>query len=78
MLAGLNIAENRTPQDGRISLRVGGREIDFRVSVLPTLHGENIVLRVLDRTRGLLPLESFGLADDVLAMFNPLLPLHAA
>lgn len=61
VMAGLNIAETRTPQDGRISLKVGGRLIDFRVSAQPTTHGENIVLRVLDRAKGIVPLEKLNL-----------------
>ncbi len=64
VMAGLNIAESRVPQDGRISLRVGGRTVDFRISVLPTQHGENIVLRVLDREKGLLSLDDLNLAPD--------------
>lgn len=66
VMAGLNIAENRVPQDGRISLRVGGRIVDFRVSVLPTMDGENIVLRVLDRDRGLVELDSYDLPEETL------------
>ncbi len=66
VMAGLNIAEMRAPQDGRISLSVSGRPIDFRVSSLPTTHGENIVLRVLDRQKGILSLDSIGLADNAL------------
>jgi type II secretory ATPase GspE/PulE/Tfp pilus assembly ATPase PilB-like protein len=64
VMASLNIAENRVPQDGRISMRVGGKTVDFRVSVMPTIHGENIVLRVLDRSKGLMPLENFNLHAD--------------
>ena len=67
VMAGMNIAEMRAPQDGRISLSVSGRPVDFRVSSLPTTHGENIVLRVLDRQKGIVPLESLGLHDDALA-----------
>ncbi|EIJ43917.1 type II secretory pathway, ATPase PulE/Tfp pilus assembly pathway, ATPase PilB [Beggiatoa alba B18LD] len=66
VLAGLNIAENRIPQDGRISLTLAGRLIDFRVSVQPTIYGENIVLRILDSQRGLLSLNQLGLMDDSL------------
>ena len=66
VMAGLNIAENRVPQDGRISLRVGGRIVDFRVSTLPTMDGENIVLRVLDRDRGLVELDAFDLPTETL------------
>jgi len=64
VMAGLNIAETRTPQDGRISLKVGGHTVDFRVSCLPTTHGENIVLRVLDRSKGIVPLEKLNLHPD--------------
>ncbi len=61
VLAGLDIAESRCPQDGRISLAVGGRPIDFRVATQPTVHGENIVLRILDRDKGIVPLAALGL-----------------
>ena len=64
ILSGMNIAEMRAPQDGRISLSVSGRPIDFRVASQPTIHGENIVLRILDRQKGIVPLENLGLADD--------------
>ncbi len=67
VMAGLNIAENRTPQDGRITLKVGGRPVDFRVSVQPITHGENIVLRVLDRAKGIVPLENFKLSAETLS-----------
>nr|VFK67090.1 MAG: type IV pilus assembly protein PilB [Candidatus Kentron sp. UNK]VFK72634.1 MAG: type IV pilus assembly protein PilB [Candidatus Kentron sp. UNK] len=60
VIAGMNIAEARAPQDGRISLSISERPVDFRVSSFPTIHGENIVLRVLDRQKGLLPLEKLG------------------
>ncbi|MDR2093776.1 MAG: GspE/PulE family protein [Azoarcus sp.] len=60
VMAGLNIAETRAPQDGRVSLTVAGRPIDFRVATLPTLHGENIVLRILDRQRGIVALDRIG------------------
>ena len=67
VIASMNIAERRTPQDGRISLSVSGRDVDFRVSSLPTIHGENIVLRVLDRHKGIVTLDRLGLHDDALA-----------
>lgn len=73
VMANLNIAENRVPQDGRISLRVSGREVDFRVSVLPTVYGENIVLRVLDRAKSLMPLESFNLRAETFAKLKLLM-----
>ncbi|WP_018411862.1 GspE/PulE family protein [Methyloversatilis thermotolerans] len=63
VMAGMNIAEHRAPQDGRLSLHVSGRAIDLRVSSQPTLHGENIVLRILDRARGIVPLDSLGLSE---------------
>ena len=66
VMANMNIAETRAPQDGRISLTVSGRAIDFRVSSLPTTHGENIVLRVLDREKGIVALDQLGLPDDAL------------
>ena len=66
VLAGLDIAESRAPQDGRFSLQLGGRPIDFRVASLPTTHGENIVLRVLDRQRGIVPLTGLGLDETSL------------
>ena len=64
VMAGMDIAEIRAPQDGRISLTLTGRQVDFRVSTLPTVHGENIVLRVLDRSRGIVPLETLGLQSQ--------------
>ncbi|GLT23242.1 type II secretion system protein E [Zoogloea oryzae] len=70
VMAGLNIAETRAPQDGRISLHVSGRPVDFRVSTLPTLHGENIVLRILDRQKGLVRLDQLGLADAQLDLLK--------
>lgn len=63
VIAAMNIAESRAPQDGRLSLSIAGRPIEFRVSSLPTAHGENIVLRVLDKQRGILPLSQLGLSD---------------
>ena len=67
VMAGLDIAESRLPQDGRISLIMSGRQVDFRVSTLPTLHGENIVLRILDRQKGIVALDQLGLGEADLA-----------
>ncbi|MBV1882475.1 MAG: Flp pilus assembly complex ATPase component TadA [Pseudomonadales bacterium] len=64
VLSGMNIAETRAPQDGRISLKVRGRPVDFRVSSQPTTHGENFVLRVLDRTKGIVPIEDLDLYEE--------------
>ncbi len=61
VMAGLDISETRLPQDGHISLRLGGRAIDVRVSTLPGNYGERVVMRILDRSAGLMPLEELGL-----------------
>jgi len=66
VMSGMNIAETRAPQDGRISLHLSGRPIDFRVASHPTTHGENMVLRILDRQRGIVPLDQIGLDDSAL------------
>ncbi len=70
VMSGMNIAEVRAPQDGRISLSLTGRQVDFRVAAQPTTHGENIVLRILDRQRGLVPLEGLGLQEDQLDLLK--------
>ncbi len=62
VLANLNVAEKRVPQDGRIRVKVGGKELDIRVSVVPTLFGERVVLRLLDKSGKLLTLEDLGLS----------------
>ncbi len=72
IMAELDIAEKRLPQDGRISLRIGGRAIDVRVSTLPSAHGERAVLRLLDKGESKFTLESLGMAGDVLANFKRL------
>ena len=73
LLAHLDIAERRLPQDGRIKTRVKGRELDLRVSTVPTVHGESVVMRVLDRASVRFSLESMGFATDTLERFNALL-----
>ncbi|MCF7849156.1 MAG: Flp pilus assembly complex ATPase component TadA [Kiritimatiellales bacterium] len=65
VISGLNIAENRLPQDGRIQLSVAGKAIDFRVSTLPTQFGESVVLRVLDRSNVQLDVDNIGFPDDI-------------
>ncbi|MDW4500493.1 GspE/PulE family protein [Sulfitobacter sp. D35] len=72
VMAGLDIAETRLPQDGRISLRVGGRAIDARVSTLPGNFGERVVLRILDRNAGLKPLGDLGLSAEQIAVLERL------
>ena len=73
IMANLDIAEKRLPQDGRISLRVGRKPIDVRVSTLPTGHGERTVLRILDKSVGRLELENLGMAPDVLRSLDELI-----
>ncbi|MEL0083079.1 MAG: GspE/PulE family protein, partial [Gammaproteobacteria bacterium] len=70
IISGMNIAENRAPQDGRISLRLRGRPVDFRVSAQPTVHGENIVLRILDRNQAIVPLDHLGLSAETLTQLQ--------
>ncbi|MBO6067152.1 MAG: type II/IV secretion system protein, partial [Kiritimatiellae bacterium] len=65
ILANLNIAERRIPQDGRIALTVAGKPVDLRVSCLPTAHGESVVMRILDQSATSLDLENVGLPEDV-------------
>jgi general secretion pathway protein E len=64
IMAGLNIAEKRLPQDGRIRTKIAGKDVDIRVSVIPTAFGERIVMRLLDRSATLLPLDDLGLAGQ--------------
>ncbi len=66
VMSELNIAENRAPQDGQLSMRISGGDIEFRVSCMPTVHGENVVLRVLDRQKGIVPLDRLGLQPETL------------
>ena len=66
VISGLDIAETRAPQDGRLNMNLCGRPIDFRVSTHPTIHGENIVLRVLDREKSIIPMERMGLRASTL------------
>ncbi len=66
VVSGMDIAETRSAQDGRINMNLCGRPIDFRVSTHPTIHGENIVLRVLDREKSIIPLERMGLRTSTL------------
>ncbi|MGH7964938.1 MAG: type II secretion system ATPase GspE, partial [Candidatus Binatia bacterium] len=73
LMAKLNIAERRLPQDGRIKLRMLGREIDLRVSTLPTLYGESVVLRILDRSSIVVSLDSLGFPRDTLEEFDTLI-----
>ena len=73
VMAGMDIAERRMPQDGRSSVRVGNREIDIRVSTVPTSYGERCVLRLLDKSTGLFGLTELGMWEDDLKVFDSLL-----
>lgn len=73
LLSGMNIAERRLPQDGRIMTRVKGHELDLRVSTIPTVHGESIVMRVLDRESIRLSLSDMGFSEDTLGRYQKLL-----
>ncbi len=73
VMANLNIAERRLPQDGRIELTVGANPVDLRVSVLPTMFGESVVMRVLDRSNVKLSLARIGLRDDDMSIFHQLI-----
>jgi len=75
IMSHLNIAEKRLPQDGRIKLRVSGREIDVRVSIIPMLYGEGIVLRLLDKERMNFDLTTIGLPEETLQSFRKLIEL---
>jgi general secretion pathway protein E/type IV pilus assembly protein PilB len=70
VVSGMDIAETRAPQDGRIGITLGGRPIDFRVASHPTIHGENIVLRVLDREKSIIPMERMGMRPEVLDLLK--------
>ncbi len=70
IMADLDIAERRAPQDGRVGLTVGGRPLDLRVATLPTVYGEKIVMRILDKSNVLMTLAELGFAKDVLAKFE--------
>lgn len=75
IMSGLNIAERRVPQDGRIQLKIGGKPIDLRVSTLPTSYGESVVLRILDRSVVNLDLDSLGIGQAVLDKLRDIIHL---
>ena len=70
IMADLDIAERRVPQDGRIGLMVGGKPIDMRVATLPTVYGEKIVMRLLDKSNVMLRLEDLGFCEKALKRFQ--------
>jgi general secretion pathway protein E len=73
IMAKLNIAEKRLPQDGRIEVRIGDKSVDIRVSVIPTAFGERVVLRLLDKSQALLTLSDLGLDDTKIKLFDRLI-----
>ena len=73
VMSNLDIAERRLPQDGRVELQVGGRPVDLRVAVLPTMHGESVVMRVLDRSNVELSLDRIGLSPDYLRLVRTII-----
>ncbi len=73
IMSKLDIAEKRLPQDGKIRLKIAGKDLDIRVSTIPTAHGERAVLRLLDKSNVLLDLEKIGFSDDNLEKFNKLI-----
>src|SRR5205085_6029677 len=73
VMSNLDIAERRLPQDGRIELNVGGNTVDLRVSILPTMFGESVVIRVLDRTVVSLDLNRVGMEARTLGQFRQLI-----
>ncbi|MEN9946866.1 MAG: type secretion system protein GspE [Pseudomonadota bacterium] len=73
IMAQLDIAEKRLPQDGRIALRLAGREVDLRISTIPTGHGERVVMRLLDKNKERLQLETLGMASDTLVRIDSLI-----
>lgn len=75
IMARLNIAEKRLPQDGRIKLRVHGREVDIRLSVIPMIHGEGLVMRVLDKSAMVFDLQGLGMSPDIYNRFSELIRL---
>ncbi|HJU06680.1 MAG TPA: type II secretion system ATPase GspE [Nitrospiraceae bacterium] len=75
IMAGLNIAEKRLPQDGRFGIRTAGKDVDLRVSVLPTSHGERVVLRLLEKENRLLNLSDIGISEQRLAVMRQLIQL---
>lgn len=73
ILANMDISERRLPQDGRIQTTAGDKKIDLRISTFPTMHGENLVIRILDRTRALLHLEGLGMNPGLLKVFEQII-----
>lgn len=76
IIGGMNIAERRLPQDGRYMVRISGRTIDLRLSIMPTIHGESVVMRILDTTQSLKSLEQLGFSETDARRFRNLISLN--
>ena len=70
IMSSLDIAERRLPQDGRMRIRVGGKDYDLRVSIMPTVHGEKVVLRLLDKSNLSASIDKLGLDPDTFQQFK--------
>ncbi|MGA9369887.1 MAG: GspE/PulE family protein, partial [Steroidobacteraceae bacterium] len=77
LMSGLDIAEKRLPQDGRFSVKIGGKAIDVRLSTMPTQHGESVVMRLLDQSSSLMSLDALGMPPPLLARFRALIERNA-
>lgn len=75
LMAGLNISEKRLPQDGRFRIKIRGKDIDVRMSTLPTQFGESVVMRLLDQSSGILSLDAIGMPEDILKKFRKMIHL---
>ncbi|MFA5430682.1 MAG: ATPase, T2SS/T4P/T4SS family, partial [Candidatus Omnitrophota bacterium] len=73
IISNMDISEKRLPQDGRIQIVSAGRKVDLRISTFPTMHGENLVIRILDKTRSLISLEELGMPEDALKGFEEII-----
>jgi general secretion pathway protein E len=73
VLAQLNIAERRLPQDGRIKIRLSGKDVDLRIATVPTLYGESVVIRLLERGQIFTELDSLGFPQSILGQFNQMI-----
>ena len=70
IMGSIDIAEKRRPQDGRIKIHVGGKDVDLRVSILPTNHGQSVVMRILDQSKVMIELEQLGVLPQALERFT--------
>jgi len=76
IIGNMNISERRLPQDGRVRLRIGTREVDLRISTIPTVFGERLVIRILDKSNRLVLLEDLGFLDDHYKIIDSVIKNH--